>query len=151
MFTALASEPLYLAYDSNTLHYDFLSENVDGDNDHVLKSCRCGANDKDGNEVHRCVTIKYKCRCSCFKMERVCTDSCECKNCSNPFRKRCGHPSQAKNTRKRKPSASTKRMRGSKFLTERSIKLKQGTWTDEETALIGLLLTKYPSGDTDTL
>ena len=50
--------------------------------------CRCGRGTKSKDSSGKCVAKingKYTTRCVCFRLDRPCTDLCDCKGCENPF------------------------------------------------------------------
>ena len=53
--------------------------------------CRCGRGTPGKDGQAKCVSVdngKYMSRCICFRLDRGCSNLCDCRNCENPFGKR---------------------------------------------------------------
>jgi len=61
--------------------------------------CRCGRGTPGKTNQGRCVSRengKYLTRCICFRLDRGCSDKCDCRGCDNPFGKRMERPRMKK-------------------------------------------------------
>ena len=89
------SAPLYAAYNQHGAgHYDAITFK-EMSTSHALPQsggapseshCRCGVNDKKGQQHCTKVEANYTTciRCPCLKVNQPCVDSCHCKGCANP-------------------------------------------------------------------